>query len=89
MPVAGPHEEDYVSRLRREIEEQYAAYPTGCGGGFDELLCYEIHVTGLTFTALAEKWGISLPTLGKLIADHCERLQELPHVNHQYAKASA
>lgn len=80
------HEEDYLSRLRREIEEQYAAHPTGCGSSFGELLCYELHIGGLTFTQLAEKWGITLPTLGALIANHCERLQELPRVNHQYQK---
>lgn len=57
------HEEDYISMLRRMIEEQYQDHPTNCGGSFGELLCYEIHVAGLTFSWLAEKWGISLPTL--------------------------
>jgi len=80
------HEEDYISRLRREIIEQYNEYPTGCGGSFGEILCYEIHVNGFTFIWLAEKWGISLPTLGMLIADHCNRLQELPKVNHDYKR---
>ncbi len=58
--------------------------------GFDEILCYELHsqpinprmiiststgkCTGLTFKELANKWGISLPFLGKLIRDHCEKL---------------
>jgi len=32
--------------------------------------------TGLTFKELAEKWGISVSFLGKLIADHCGRLEE-------------
>lgn len=78
------HEEGHVECLRRRIEEQYADNPTGCGGSFGELLCYELHTGGLTFIRLAEKWGVSLPTLGKLIADHCERLESLPLVNHDY-----
>jgi hypothetical protein len=32
--------------------------------------------TGLTFKELAEKWGISVSFLGKLIADHCRKLEE-------------
>src|SRR5688500_10382090 len=63
--------------IREQIEEQYAANPIGCGVSFDELLCYELHHGaedgGLTFRWLAEKWGISLPTLGELIHDHCKR----------------
>jgi len=74
----------YVELLRRLIEEQYKDHPTGCGGSFGELLCYEIHTRGLTFNWLAEKWGISLPTLGLLIKDHCDRLQKLPVVNHKF-----
>lgn len=77
--------------IREEIERQYLDHPTGCGGSFDELLCYELHGGGdperqLTFRWLAEKWGISLPTLGELIHDHCKRL-EGPSVNHAYRKA--
>lgn len=72
---------EYIDRLRRRIEEQYAS------GGFGELLCHEIHTKGLTFIWLAEKWGISLPTLGELIHDHCKRLQEDPVVNHDYKRA--
>lgn len=79
------HEEDDLSVCRRMIEDQYKDYPTGCGGSFGELLCYEIHENGLTFIWLAEKWGISLPTRGALIADHCNRLQPLPNVNHEYS----
>jgi len=30
--------------------------------------------TGLTFKELAQKWGITLPFLGELIADHCKKL---------------
>ncbi len=32
--------------------------------------------TGLTFRELANKWGISTNFLGKLIADHCRKLDE-------------
>jgi hypothetical protein len=75
--------------IRKQIEKQYADHPTGCGGSFDELLCHEIHHGtehgGLTFCWLAEKWGISLPTLGELIYDHCKRL-EGPNVNHDYSR---
>ncbi len=73
-------EEPYLGRIRRLIEEQYRHHPTGCGGSFGELLCYEIHVGNLTFCKLAEKWGINLSTLGELIWDHCRRLQEEPVV---------
>lgn len=79
-------EESYLDRLRRLIEEQYSSRPTGCGGSFSELLCYEIHTNGMTFKWLAEKWGISLPTLGELIWDHCKRLEEEPVVDHQYQR---
>ena len=73
-----------VEFVRRKIEEQYIGNPTGCGGSFGELLCWEMHTNGLTFEWLAEKWGISLPLLGKLIHDHCDRLEEFPKVNHKY-----
>jgi len=75
-------EENYLSLLRKDIEKQYKKYPTGCGSSFGELLCWEIHSNNKTFTTLAEKWGIPLPTLGELIKDHCDRLQELPKVKH-------
>ncbi len=77
-------EESFLSYTRRRIEEQYVSNPTGCGGSFGELLCYELHAVGLSFRELAEKWGISLPTLGELIWDHCKRLEEFPKVDHQY-----
>jgi hypothetical protein len=77
-------EEAQIERLRRSIEEQYLEKPTGCGGSFGEILCHEIHTRGLTFAWLAEKWGISLATLGELIADHCRRLEPLPKVDHDY-----
>ena len=72
--------ESYLVRLRRLIEEQYISHPTGCGGSFGELLCYEIHTTGLTFIRLAEKWSISVTLLGELIYDHCKRLENDPDV---------
>ena len=77
-------EEPRIERFRRLIEEQYQENPTGCGASFGELLCWEIHTNGLTFNWLSQKWGISLPTLGELIWDHCKRLEEGPHVNHTY-----
>ncbi len=76
-------EEPYIESLRRLIQEQYKDGRIG-RLGFGELLCYELHENGLTFISLAEKWGISLPTLGELIKDHCDQLQELPIVNHEY-----
>lgn len=77
------HEESNIECLRREIEEQYKAHPTGCGGSFGELLCFEIHSGGLTFVELSKKWGISLPTLGELIHNHCKRMEPGPMVNFQ------
>lgn len=76
--------ESRLERLRRIIEGQYDERPTNCGASFGELLCFEIHVGGLTFVQLAEKWGLSLPTLGELIKDHCDRLESDPSVNHDY-----
>lgn len=73
-------EESYLSMLRRVIEDAYFGQPTGCGGSFGEILCWEIHENGMTFCCLADKWGVSLPTLGELIWDHCKRLEELPVV---------
>lgn len=82
-------EESYLARLRRLIEEQYVDNPTGCGGSFGELLCWEIHSNGKTFAWLAKKWGISLPTLGELIWDHCKRLEAEPQVQHAERSAVA
>jgi len=73
------NEESHLVYLRRMIEEQYVENPAG----FGELLCFEIHTGGLTFIRLADKWGISLPTLGELIWDHCKRLEKLPVVSHE------
>lgn len=78
-------EDGHIERLRHLIEAQYFGNGTGCGASFGELLCYEIHERGLTFKWLAQKWGVSLPTLGELIYDHCKRLEEEPSVNHAYA----
>lgn len=75
-------EETYLARLRRIIEEGYKKNPTGCGGSFGEILCWEIHTNGMTFKWLAEKWGISVTAIGELIYDHCKCLEELPHIQH-------
>ncbi len=79
-------QEPRIERFRRLIEESYDEHPTGCGGSFGELLCYELHTRngkGMTFLALARKWGVSLPTLGDLIADHCRRMECEPSVKHE------
>jgi hypothetical protein len=67
---------DKINKFRDQIEASYQSHPTGCGGSFGEILCYEIHSNGLTFKWLAEKWGISVSFLGELIADHCNKLEE-------------
>ena len=79
-------ETSYIERLRTSIENQYLSNPTGCGSGFDEILCWEIHTNGLTFNWLSEKWGISVTALGELIYDHCKKLEENPVVNHDYER---
>lgn len=92
---ADRYEEGFMEFLRAEIERQYAKHPTGCGGSFGEILCYEIHSAdapsgqGLTFVEIAAKWGISVSLLGELIADHCRRMEPVPRVNFtgQTAKA--
>ena len=56
------------------IEEDYKSHPTGCGGSFGEILCYEIHENNLTFNWLAKKWGITVEFLGYVILDHCKKL---------------
>lgn len=77
-------DQSYIVLLRGIIEDAYLDHPTGCGGSFGEILCWEIHSNGMTFKWLAEKWGISLPILGELIYDHCKRLEELPVVDHKW-----
>lgn len=87
--IAADHEareESRVETLRRSIVEQYAAHPTGTGSSFGEILCHEIHENGLTFEWLARKWGLSLATLGELIADHCRRLEAMPVVDHEWRR---
>ncbi len=80
VPIS-EREEPRIESTRRLIEEQYeAAGGTGCGGSFGEILCYELHTAGETFSSLARKWGISLPTLGELVWDHCVRLEPAPTV---------
>lgn len=82
-----------ITTFRKHIELSYEKYPTGCGGSFGEILCFELHdqpintrmnhktfnngySTGLTFKELAQKWGITISFLGKLIEDHCKKLEE-------------
>jgi len=79
-----------INQFREHIENIYENTPTGCGGSFGEILCFELHdqpinprmnnttitgfCTGLTFKELAGRWCISVTFLGELIADHCRRL---------------
>jgi len=77
-------EETYLSHLRETITKQYSNTGLDCIGDFGQILCWEIHSNDMTFIYLASKWGISLPTLGELIKDHCDRLQDLPCVNHKF-----
>lgn len=77
------HEESFIENFRRHIETAYEDHPTGCGGSFGELLCWEIHSNNKTFLGLAEKWGIPVSILGELIWDHCKRLENLPKVKHE------
>lgn len=32
-----------INRFRRHTEKIYSHYSTGCGGSFDEIICYELH----------------------------------------------
>lgn len=32
-----------IEKFRKHIEKIYQACPTGCGGSFEEILCYELH----------------------------------------------
>ena len=32
-----------IKRFRDDIEKRYQTYPTGCGGSFGEILCFELH----------------------------------------------
>jgi hypothetical protein len=86
-------EEPFIESCRRRVEEQYAHTELGSGsvgGCFGSILCHELHMgndpeqAGLHFSALAEKWGIPVTVLGELIWDHCRRLENELHVNHNY-----
>ena len=66
-----------IEDFRNKIERDYQKHPTGCGGSFDEILCYEIHKNGLTFKWLAKKWDITVSFLGEIIVDHCKKLEEI------------
>lgn len=84
-PYAPEQREVDLETLRADIEERYAYTQLGSGtvgGTFGEILCHELHTgndpqpAGLHFGLIAEKWGMDLHTLGRLIADHCDRLPE-------------
>lgn len=32
-----------IENFRKQIEKVYNGCPTGCGGSFDEILCFEFH----------------------------------------------
>lgn len=32
-----------INQFREHIEDSYEYAPTGCGGSFGEILCYELH----------------------------------------------
>lgn len=40
-------EMSYLEILREAVEKQYQNYPTGCGGSFGEILCWEMHENDL------------------------------------------
>lgn len=62
-------------RTLNEIRDALMVRMYGCEQkDFGVQLCTEIHCNDLTFDTLAAKWGISLPLLGLLIADHCYKL---------------
>ena len=72
----------WIVRAYSEDYNEYHGLPKGTTGGFDELLCHEMHnghdgehEGGLTFKWLAEKWNISLEVLAELVADHIRRLE--------------
>ena len=69
--------QEEINKFRNHIETAYLRNPTGCGGSFGEILCYEIHETGLTFKDLARLWNVDLEFLGEVIKDHCIKLKPL------------
>jgi len=32
-----------IKQFRTHIEKTYQKHPTGCGGSFEEILCFELH----------------------------------------------
>lgn len=36
-------EKQKINQFREHIENSYKKTPTGCGGGFGEILCFELH----------------------------------------------
>ncbi len=80
-------ETPFIESLRERVVEQYKDKNLGSGavgGCFGSILCDELHNgndgIGLHFTALADKWGITVSVLGELIYDHCKRLEPLLQV---------
>lgn len=71
------HLESDVKKFRNHIETAYQRNPTGYGDSFGEILCYEIHETGLTFKDLARVWNVDLEFLGEVIKDHCVKLKPI------------
>ncbi len=74
-------EQKAIKDFRDKIECDYRNVTLGSGslgGCFGSILCHELHHggvgDGLHFKALAQKWDISVSFLGKVIADHCDRL---------------
>ena len=65
---------EWIVAKYSEDYNRYQGLPLTARGGFDELLCWEIHTNEQTFNWLAKKWDISVAFLGELIADHCNRL---------------
>ena len=69
--------------MRNKIERDYVNIQLGSGsvgGCFGSILCHELHHggngDGLHFKALDQKWNISISFLGRVISDHCDRLDE-------------
>lgn len=83
--LANSADQPFIESLRQRVEDQYSLHRTGCGASFGEILCHELHhgganKEGLDFISLAHKWNIPVSVLGRLIADHCDRLEPLLRV---------
>lgn len=52
----------HLEAFREYIEREYRSRPTGCGGSFDEILCFELHNGDrsefLAYTASVERNGV-------------------------------